>query len=59
MKGESMMETVLIVGTIWSVTCVVFLWINYRLHQDIVPNEDRQELAPQIFVETQDRQRVT
>jgi hypothetical protein len=59
MKRESMMETVLIVGTIWSVICVVFLWINYRLHQDLVPNGDRRELAPQIFVETEDGQRVT
>jgi hypothetical protein len=59
MEGESMIETVLIVGIIWSVTCLVFLWINYRLHQDLVPNGDRRELAPQIFVETEDRQRAT
>jgi len=59
MKGESMMEIVLIVGTIWSVTCIVFLWINYRLHQDFVPNGDRRELAPQTFVETEEKQRAT
>jgi hypothetical protein len=53
------METVLIVGAIWSVLCIVFLWINYRFHQYGTTNVDRRGLVPQVFVETEDEQKVT
>ena len=56
-----MVETILIVGTTWSIICVVFLWANYRLHQyiNITPNGDRRGVVTQILVETEDEQKVT